>query len=177
MSKSISPLGQAVAALTRRARALGLTDSEWANRAGLWQETLSRLRRREACDFETLRSLAHAVGARLGVLEMPPPEATPDGHFPARVDRDYEERLLQLCASGELDAARWASAGPRFFMAGLAVMLASARDRDRRGLLALAERLHPGAAEVAVFERWLARSPVRPTRFLSLLDARPAHAA
>jgi hypothetical protein len=62
-------------------------------------------------------------------------------------------------------------------MAGLAVMLASARGSDRRGLLALAERLHPGASEVAVFERWLERSPVRPTRFLSLLDPRLAHAA
>jgi len=41
--------------------ALGLTDTAWANRAGVWKETLSRLRRREACDFETLRSLAHAV--------------------------------------------------------------------------------------------------------------------
>ncbi len=108
---------------------------------------------------------------------MPAPDSTPDGHFPARVDREYEDRLLELCASGELDAARWASAGPRFFMAGLAVMLASARPHDRRGLLALAERLHPGAGEVAVFDRWLTRSPLRPTRFLSLLGARPAHAA
>jgi len=177
MSKSTEPLGETVAALTRRARALGLTDTAWANRAGVWKETLSRLRRREACDFETLRSLAHAVGARLGVLEMQAPDATPDGHFPARVDREYEQRLLELCASGHLDPALWASAGPRFFMAGLAVMLASAGAGDRRDLLALAERLHPGAGEVAVFERWLARSPVRPTRFLSLLDARLAHAA
>jgi len=177
MSKSTGALAQTVAALTCRARALGLTDTAWANRAGLWKETLSRLRSRETCDFETLRSLAHAVGARLGVLEMPAPDSTPDGHFPARVDREYEDRLLELCASGELDAARWASAGPRFFMAGLAVMLASARPHDRRGLLALAERLHPGAGEVAVFDRWLTRSPLRPTRFLSLLGARPAHAA
>jgi hypothetical protein len=177
MSKSTEPLAQTVAALTRRARALGLTDTEWANRAGLWKETLSRLRSREACDFETLRSLAHAVGARLGVLEMPAPDSTPDGHFPARVAREYEDRLLELYASGDLDPARWASAGPRFFMAGLAVMLASVRGSDRRGLLALAEGLHPGASEVAVFERWLERSPVRPTRFLSLLDPRLAHAA
>ena len=177
MSKSTGSLAQTVAALTSRARALGLTDTAWADRAGVWKETLSRLRSRETCDFETLRSLAHAVGARLGVLEMPAPDSTPDGHFPARVDREYEDRLLELCASGELDAARWASAGPRFFMAGLAVMLASARPHDRRGLLALAERLHPGAGEVAVFNRWLTRSPLRPTRFLSLLGARLAHAA
>src|SRR6266404_2891753 len=86
MSKSTGALAQTVAALTGRARALGLTDTAWANRAGVWKETLSRLRSRETCDFETLRSLAHAVGARLGVLEMPAPDSTPDGHFPARVD-------------------------------------------------------------------------------------------
>ncbi|MGH8132198.1 MAG: hypothetical protein ACRETP_03045 [Steroidobacteraceae bacterium] len=170
-------MARTVAALTRRARALGLTDTEWAGRAGIRKETLSRLRHREACDFATLRSLAHAVGARLEVLEMQAPDSTADGHFPARVDREYEDRLIELCASGDLDPARWASAGPHFFMAGLAVMLASARSCDRRGLLAVAERLHPGASEVAVFNRWLARSPSRPTRLLSLVDARLAHAA
>ena len=46
-------------------------------------------------------------------------------------------------------------------------------ERDR--LSALAERLHPGASEVAVFRQWLERSPLRPTRFLALLDARLAH--
>src|SRR5256885_14807661 len=101
MSKSTGSLAQTVAALTRRARALGLTDTEWANCAGLWKETLSRLRSREACDFETLISLADAVGARLGVLDMPAPDSTPDGHFPARLDREYEDRLLGLCASGD----------------------------------------------------------------------------
>src|SRR5882762_3370058 len=96
MSKSTGSLAQTVAALTCRARALGLTDTAWADRAGVWKETLSRLRSRETCDFETLRSLAHAVGARLGVLEMPAPDSTPDGHFPPRVDREYEDRLLEL---------------------------------------------------------------------------------
>jgi hypothetical protein len=62
-------------------------------------------------------------------------------------------------------------------MGGLAVMLASAANSDRRGLLDLAERLHPGASEPAVFSKWLERSPVRPTRFLSLVDACNAHAA
>jgi hypothetical protein len=61
-------------------------------------------------------------------------------------------------------------------MAGLAVMLASVRTGERDGLLALAERLHPGASEVAVFSQWLERSPLRPTRFLALLDARLARA-
>jgi hypothetical protein len=170
-------LAETLGVLTCHARALGLTDTEWADRAGVRKETLSRLRRRQTCDFETLRSLAQAVGARLGVLDVQAFATTPDGHFPANVDRDYEDRLLNLCASGNLDPDRWASAGPRFFMAGLAVMLASAEGHDRRGLLALAEQLQPGASETAVFNRWLERSSVRPTRFLSLLDVRVTHAA
>ena len=106
------------------------------------------------------------------MVEVQAPGSTPDGHLPARVDRDCEDRLVDLCVSGDLDAGRWAEAGPRFFMAGLAVMLASMRHTDRRGLLALAERLYPGASELAVFDRWLQRSPLRPTRLLSLIDAR-----
>jgi hypothetical protein len=114
----------------------------------------------------------------LGVLESPPPDSTPDGHFPAKLDRDYEERLVELGLSGDLEPGRWARMGPRFFMAGMAVMIASAGNVDRRGLLSLAESLHPGATEPAVFSRWLERSPLRPTRFLSLFDAgRRTHAA
>jgi hypothetical protein len=179
MIKSTQPqLIQAVATLTGRARALGLSDSEWATRAGVRKETLSRLRRRQSCDFETLRLLAQAVGARVGVLEAHAPDATPDGHFPAKLDRDYEERLVALSLSSDLEPERWTGMGPRFFMAGLAVMLASAGNSDRRDLLELAERLHPGASEVDVFSRWLERSPLRPTRFLPLVDAaRQAHAA
>lgn len=162
--------------LTRRARALGLSDTEWARRAGVRKETLSRLRGRQSCDFETLRLLAEVVGAGVGVLEGNPPDATADGHFPASLGRDYEEQLVELSASGNLEPARWAGMGPRFFMAGLAVMLAN--DGDRRGLLDLAEHLHPGATEVSVFNRWLERSPLRPSRFLPLVDtARRAHAA
>jgi hypothetical protein len=164
--------------LTRRARELGLSDTEWANRAGVRKETLSRLRGRQSCDFETLRLLAQAVGARVGVVEMHPPGSSADGHFPEKLDRDYEERLVELSTSDDLDPQRWAGMGPRFFMAGLAVMLASAGHNDRRGLLELAERLHPGASEVPVFNRWLERSPLRPTRFLPLLEpAGRTHAA
>jgi len=178
MSTSTDPLAKTVAALTKQARALGLSDTEWATRAGVRKETLSRLRRRRSCDFETLRLLAEAVGARLGVLEVHAPDSTPDGHFPAGLDRDYEERLVDLSLSGDVDPGRWAGMGPRFFMAGLAVMLASAVDHDRRRLLDLAEHLHPGASEVTVFNRWLERSPLRPTRFLPLVDAaRQIHAA
>ena len=178
MIKSTGQLIQSVAALTARARALGFSDTEWATRAGVRKETLSRLRRRKSCDFETLRLLAQAVGARVGVLEAHAPDSTPDGHFPAKLDRDYEERLVELSLSSDLEPERWTGMGPRFFMAGLAVMLASAGNSDRRGLLELAERMHPGASEVDVFSRWLERSPLRPTRFLPLVDAaRQAHAA
>ena len=170
-------LAETLATLTSRARALGLTDTEWSARAGLRKETLSRLRHRQTCDFKTLLSLARVVGGRLAVLDLRTPDTTPDGHFPADVNREYEERLVELCASGDVEPGRWVSMGPRFFMAGLAVMMASVQRCDRRALLALAEQLHPGATEVAVFSRWLERSPVRPTRFLSLLDAGIAHAA
>jgi hypothetical protein len=161
--------------LRQRARSLGLNDTEWANRARVRKETLSRLHHRKSCDFETLRSLAQALGARLGVLEFQTPDCTPDGHFPAHLDRDYEERLVQLCVSRNRDPERWSALGPRFFMAGLAVVLASVNSGERNTLLGLAERLHPGASEVAVFGHWLERSPLRPTRFLALLDVRLAY--
>lgn len=170
-------LAETLDTLTSHARALGLTDTEWSARAGLRKETLSRLRHRQTCDLKTLLSLARVVGARLTVLDLGVPDATSDGHFPAEVDREYEERLLDLCASGDVEPGRWAGMGPRFFMAGLAVMVASVQGFGRRALLALAEQLHPGATEVPVFSRWLERSPVRPTRFLSLLDDRVVHAA
>jgi hypothetical protein len=138
---------------------------------------LSRLRRRRSCDFATLQALADTVGADLAVRELPDPELAADGHFPRRLDRDYEERLLGLCASGDLDPVRWGNIGPAFFMAGLATLLASVRGGERRALLALAERLHPGATEVAVLERWLELSPLKPSRFLPLYEARLRHAA
>lgn len=163
--------------LTRDARSMGLNDTQWAGKAGLRKETLSRLRRRESCDFDTLDSLAKAVGAQIGVLAGDRPGTSADGHFPAKVDRRYEERLLKLCVSEDRNARTWASLGPRFFMAGLAVMVASATGFDRRGLLALAEELHPGASETSVFARWLERSPVRPSRFFPLLDAEVRRAA
>ena len=176
MPKSTEPLAAVLDDLASRARDNGLTDTAWAERAGVRKETLSRLRGRSTCDFSTLNALAGAVGARVAVAEPPPPAAS-DRHFPERVDRDYEERLLDLCASRALDPGRWEQLGPRFFMAGLAVMLASTRDFDRRSLLALAEELHPGASEPAVFARWLKRSPVRPSRFLPMLSVRVKRAA
>mgnify|MGYP000532926574 CR=1 FL=1 len=170
------PLSRLVESLTERARQRGLSDSGWAAKAGLPKETLSRLRRRSSCDFTTLLALADAVDASLNVVDR---EGSLEAghHFPATVSREYEERLLDLCAGRELDAMRWSSHGPSFFMAGLAVMVASESGVDRRGLLGLAERLHPGASEPAVFAQWLAQSPVRPSRFLPSLRERSKHAA
>lgn len=177
MKKSTSALPEILGALTRSARARKLSDTEWAARASLRKETLSRLRRRASCDFATLEGLAAVVGARIGVVNADWPECSIDGHFPLQVHREYEEHLLDLCASRTLDLQRWAELGPRFFMAGLAVMLASVSELDRRGLLSLAELLHPGASEPVVFEQWLKRSPVRPSRFLPMLAVEMKHAA
>ena len=177
MSQSTSELQRLLDSLTVSARRKGLNDAAWASAAGFSKETLSRLRRRSSCDLSTLVALAHATGANLSVSIGAEPAATPDGHFPRELSRDYEHRLLALCASRELDLGEWAAAGPAFFMAGVAVMLASNAAADRRGLLALAESLHPGATEVPVFARWLKRSPLRPSRFLPMLAIETKHAA
>jgi hypothetical protein len=177
MKKSTPELTLFLDSLTRAARSLGLTDAAWAQRAGLRKETLSRLRRRSSCDLTTLIALGEVVGARLVVARDNLPDSSPDGHFPMEVGRDYEQRLLELCASRRLEPEAWAALGPRFFMAGLAVMVASVAGFDRRGLLDLAEHLHPGSSEPAVFTKWLKRSAVRPTRFLSLLGMEAKYAA
>jgi hypothetical protein len=163
--------------LTAAAREKGLNDTAWSSAAGFSKETLSRLRRRRSCDLSTLIALADAAGCRLSVAVAAEPATTPDDHFPRELSRDYERQLLTLCASRKLDPAAWAATGPAFFMAGLAVMLASNVNADRRGLLALAEYLHPGATEVPVFARWLKRSPLRPSRFLPMLAVEQKRAA
>jgi hypothetical protein len=177
MLTSTTELKRLLDLLTIAARNKGLNDASWASAAGFSKETLSRLRRRSSCDLSTLIALAAAADASLSVTVATQPATTSDGHFPSELSRDYERRLLTLCASRQLDPAAWAAAGPAFFMAGLAVMLASNADADRRGLLALAEVLHPGATEVSVFARWLKRSPLRPSRFLPMLAMEIRHAA
>jgi hypothetical protein len=177
MLTSTPELKRLLDSLTVAARNKGLNDASWASAAGFSKETLSRLRRRSSCDFSTLMALADAAGASVSVTVAPQPATTSDGHFPLELSRDYERQLLALCASRQLDPVAWAAAGPAFFMAGLAVMLASNADADRRGQLALAEVLHPGATEVPVFARWLKRSPLRPSRFLPMLAMETRHAA
>ncbi|MGQ0579317.1 MAG: hypothetical protein ACT4PQ_10470 [Betaproteobacteria bacterium] len=177
MKKSTSELARIVEVLTRAARRRGMNDSQWAASAGLPKETLSRLRGRAGCDLRTLTALGAAAGARLVVLEGSPVAATADEHFPVRVDRDYEARLLALCDSGDLDPDAWRVIGPPFFMAGIAVMVAGVRGAPRESLLALAEKLHPGISQPEVLRAWLARSPVRPSRFLPILKAKTRYAA
>jgi DNA-binding phage protein len=177
MLESTRELACILDSLTVSARASGLNDSAWAAAAGFSKETLSRLRRRSSCDLSTLVALAKAAGASLSVKFTAQPATTSDGHFPRELSRDYERQLLTLCASLKLDLGAWAAAGPAFFMAGLAVMLAGEANWNRRALLDLAEVLHPGATEVAVFARWLKRSPLRPSRFLPMLVMEMKHAA
>lgn len=159
------------------ARARGLNDTDWAAQAGLRKETLSRLRRRSSCDLASLNALAGCLGLELALTRSHATQLTPDGHFPLGLSRDYEERLLALCVSRTLDLGQWLAEGPAFFMAGLAVMLASVPGFDRKNLLGLAERLHPGASEPALFARWLERSPIRPSRFLPMVQMEMRHAA
>jgi hypothetical protein len=177
MEKSTIQLSTILESLQRRARALGLTDTEWAARAGIRKETLSRLPGRSSCDFATLQTLARAVGADVSVIDGNTPGSTEDGRFPAQLDREYEEQLVDLCASGDVDPKRWRRYGPPFFMAGLAVMVASVPEFDRRSLLDLAEALHAGSSQVGVFALWLENSPVRPSRFLPMLLVGLRHAA
>ena len=177
MNKPTKNLDAVLKDLTRAARDMGLNDTEWAAQAGLRKETLCRLRRWGNCNLRTLLALASAVDMHLGAANIVQSDLTPDGHFPVELNRDYEERLLGLCASHSLSPQRWAAMGPGFFMAGLAVMLASVYGFDRPALLALGELLHPGASDSEVFARWLQRSPVRPSRFLPMLDMAAKHAA
>jgi hypothetical protein len=177
MKKSTRYLRSVLDLLEQKARELRLTDTEWATRAGIRKETLSRLRSRNSCDFETLQSLAQAVGSSVGVIDGNAPGSTKDGLFPTKFEREYEEQLLDLCASGQLEPTRWRHYGPAFFMSGLAVMVASVPEFDRRSLLDLAEALHVGSSHVEVFALWLKRSPVRPSRFLPMLEAGMRHAA
>ncbi len=159
-------------------------DRKWAAKAGVRPETLSRLRNRGDCVLSTLEALAHAVGLRLSIgpnAGAQAPAAKSGGaelqHRAVRYGREEEKKLLDLCSEPVADLARWRSAGPAFFMGGLAVMLASARGYDRARYLELAESLHAGITTPEVFSAWLAQSPVRPSRFLPMLEKWRAKAA
>ena len=154
-----------------------LSDRKWAAKAGVRPETLSRLRNRGDCVLSTVEMLAHAVGLRLFVGPNPDTRGSPKKagaselpHMPVRYGREEEQALLDLCSEPEADPGRWRSAGPSFFLGGLAVMLASVRGYDRNRYLELAETLHPGISTPEVFSAWLVQSPLRPSRFLPMLE-------
>jgi antitoxin (DNA-binding transcriptional repressor) of toxin-antitoxin stability system len=98
--------------------------------------------------------------------EARPPRLKP------RWSRRDEERVVELCASGDYRLSRWLRAGNPYMLAGVAVMLASQEGFNRTRMLALAERLHPGMSSPEVFGRWLAHAPVHAARFLPMLRAR-----
>jgi hypothetical protein len=124
----------------------------------------------------TLDRLAGALGLQLGAAPAQNGTLTPDGHLPLLLTREDEERLQQLILAGDLESSLWRSHGPAFFMAGLAVLLASAREFDRPSLLNLAETLHPGMSEPAVFDLWLQRTSLEPSRFFAQLEEGRSHA-
>ena len=145
------------------------TDASWAKASGLPKETLSRLKRNPSCDLRTLGALAQTAGYTL--VAVP---ATVQGgeHMPSSFGREYEDDLLDLCASGSVDSNLWRAHGPGFFMGGLAVLLASARGFERERYLGLAKTLHPGISTPEVFAMWLKRSPLRAVRFLPMARRR-----
>ena len=167
MQTSTNTLSKLLETLTELARRQGNSDAEWSRRAGMPKETLCRLRSRSTCDFATLQSLGNAVGAQLVVQHdaVPP---TDREQWPL-VDRKLEAALVEAALSGSTRAADWRRLGPSFFVAGLAVMLASVRGFDRKQYLRLAEALHPGATVPRVFQLWLDETPLPPSRFLPMV--------
>lgn len=169
MNACVTGLQSVLADLSDTARRRGLSDSAWARLAGLPKESLSRLRRRRDCDWTTLERLGDALGLRLAPVHAL--ALTPDGHFPLALTRSDEQRLYGLIHSGDLSPASWRAEGPPFFMAGLAVLLAGSTGLPRQALLELADTLHPGILEPGVFDIWLKRAPIEPSRFFAQLQS------
>ncbi|MFO0227046.1 MAG: hypothetical protein ACK52B_01370 [Gammaproteobacteria bacterium] len=119
-----------------------------------------------------MAALAQAIGYTLSAAPATRAvgDAGPSGHMPERFDRRFEQMLLDLITSGDLDPGAWRAVGPAYFMGGLAVLLASVRGADRDRLLALAETLHPGVSTPEVFGAWLDASPLQASRFLPMLE-------
>ena len=159
-------LGTLLDQMRRQARTRDLSDRDWAAAAGLRPETLARLAHRSDCDLHTLNALGKVVGLRMRAV----PQVEP--RLPATFARAEEEALLDLAASGSLDVKRWLTAGPRWFMAGMAMLLARGNGPERESLLLLAEALCPGMSSAERFGQWLDTSPVKPARFLPMLDQR-----
>ena len=156
--------------MSAAAAARGLSHRQWAFAAGVRPETVSRLRHRGDCDLSTLEALARAAGLTLEAAPAAAVRAQEHAHMPSRYSREEEEKLLDLCLARQPDLERWRAMGPLFFMGGLAVMLAGVDGYDRARFLNLAEALHPGVTTVEAFAMWLDQSPLRPSRFLPMLE-------
>lgn len=161
--------GELLGQMAAGARARFGSQTGWARACGIPKETLSRLKTSSSCDFRTLEALARAAGCSL--VAVPAARAAGE-HVPDVFDREYEESLLELCASGNMDPKAWRASGPAFFMGGLAVLLAGARGFERERHIALAEALHPGISTPEAFALWLKRSPVEAARFLPMARRR-----
>ena len=103
--------------LTQMSRAAALrfgSDAAWARAAGLPKETLSRLKTAASCDLRTLAALAQAIGYTLTATPAQHAfgDAGPSGHMPERFDRRFEQMLLDLITSGDLDPGAWLDASP-----------------------------------------------------------------
>ena len=168
MSMSLKP-AELVEQMAEAAKVKFSSDAGWADASGLPRETLSRLKSQRSCDLRTLGALAQSVGYTLVAVRHARQDT---GHMPNSFGREYEDDLLDLCASGNMDASVWRASGPGFFMGGLAVMLASSKGFERERYLRLAETLHPGVSTPEVFAMWLEKSPVRPARFLPMAKKR-----
>lgn len=158
-----------LAQMAPAAKARFATETRWAEAAGLRKETLSRLKKQDTCDLRTLGALAESAGYTLAPVAHGRAEGE---HLPAKFTRSYEEDLLDLCASANVDPGAWRAHGPGFFMGGLAVMLASAKGFERERYLRLAEELHPGITTPEVFGMWMQKSPLRAPRFLPMARQR-----
>jgi hypothetical protein len=158
-------LPAALRALEHAAARMGLNRRDWAARAGVRPESLSRLFGRDDCDLRTLTNLALAAGQRLLFA------AQPDRKMPSVWNREVERKYALLCASGSTDVARWLREGPAYFLSGVAMMVASARGFDREAYLRLAFALCPAMQDVGEFDSWLSNSPAKPSRFLPMVRA------
>jgi len=168
MSTRLTPAGL-LDQMSKAAKTKFSSYGAWAEASGLPPETLSRLKTQASCDLRTLGALAQSAGYTVVAVRN---LTQGSAHMPDSFGREYEENLLDLCASGNVDPSTWSAHGPGFFMGGLAVMLASAKGFERERYLRLAERLHPGVSTPEVFSTWLEKSPVRPVRFLPMARKR-----
>src|SRR5690349_13187161 len=95
--------------MSKAAKGLFSTDSSWAKASGLTKETLSRLQRNPSCALQTLAALAQTAGYTLVAV----PATVQDGeHMPNAFGREYEDDLLDLSASDNVDPDVWRAHGP-----------------------------------------------------------------